>query len=750
MTTNKFHEPSRRALANPALVTTTMTNDQCATMLLSYRERGLGAGLAGLMLAALACGTTYSDPIRGGPGGDGGPGGTSIAGSGLAGGGHAAGSSGSGGGAGSSPSTGGAGTGGAPSTTPLPATLPSFCTTDGWCGANLTFSAIWGTRPDDTWVVAKGLGDNPAASVVLRWDGAHWTTMSGARSAFYTDFSDLEAIWGTGPDDVWVVGSMGTTRHWNGTAWTDDYVGGAANFNAVWGSGPSDVWAVGEAGLMAHWDGASWTLTSGPYKAAAAGITTARLSGLWGSSAHDVWAVGEHGLILHWDGLAWSPYTDALGGTATAADLRAVWGSAARDVWAVGAHGTVLHFDGAHWSLVERQVPTDQDLKAVFGRGAGDVWVAGAAGALLHFTDGAWYTVPAKTTEALNAVWGSSAGELWAVGERAAAIYWNRRAWSATTPRPVTSDLLTVAAHDPESLWVAGGNTAAGAIAHWDGAAWSQLDTGPGALNAMVMFPDGTGAQVAGDGGKILSCSLFESYVVCTNLAPAATPDMKTIFAVGDDGWAGGAGGVLYRRSDSGWRAVPSPLTALPLTPTPTVTSIWGATPGDVWAATDSDQILHWDGSAWAATTLPGGGNGGTQWRLVTGTDAQHVLLTGMTSFSAYKAGGAYAVAAHWDGTAWTVSRTSWPTEPGFALGAWSSGAADLWLASPGPYRDVATTLSPTDHHPIVHWNGQTWSQLATGVRAGLFSVAGTAAGDLWPVGIGGAILHRAPRAVAP
>ena len=48
----------------------------------------------------------------------------------------------------------------------------------------------------------------------------------------------------------------------------------------------------------------------------------------------------------------------------------------------------------------------------------------------------------------------------------------------------------------------------------------------------MVMSPDGASAQVAGDGGKILSCSLFESYVVCTNLAPAATPNIQSFIAM--------------------------------------------------------------------------------------------------------------------------------------------------------------------------------------------------------------------------
>ena len=38
---------------------------------------------------------------------------------------------------------------------------------------------------------------------------------------------------------------------------------------------------------------------------------------------------------------------------------------------------------------------------------------------------------------------------------------------------------------------------------------------------------------------------------------------------------------------------------------------------------------------------IPGGGNNGTRWRVVSGTSPQDVWLTGTTYFIAYKAGGA-------------------------------------------------------------------------------------------------------------
>jgi hypothetical protein len=62
------------------------------------------------------------------------------------------------------------------------------------------------------------------------------------------------------------------------------------NLNAIWGSAANEVWLVGGSGLIRRWDGAAWTtLASG---------STVNLFGVWGSSATDLWAVGAGGTIL--------------------------------------------------------------------------------------------------------------------------------------------------------------------------------------------------------------------------------------------------------------------------------------------------------------------------------------------------------------------------------------------------------------------------------------------------------------------
>ena len=59
---------------------------------------------------------------------------------------------------------------------------------------------------DDVWVV----GDS-----ILHWDGNLVDRLPAPAAANY-----LAGVWGTGPDDAWIVGSTGTLLHWNGTTWS--------------------------------------------------------------------------------------------------------------------------------------------------------------------------------------------------------------------------------------------------------------------------------------------------------------------------------------------------------------------------------------------------------------------------------------------------------------------------------------------------------------------------------------------------
>lgn len=208
-------------------------------------------------------------------------------------------------------------------------------------------NALWGP-PEGGHMVAAG-----EAGTVLDFNGASW-----ARRDIPVP-SELRAVWGFSPDDVWVAGSF-ATWHWNGTTWQAATGSASRDIYGLWGAAPDDLWAVGAWGTVLHYDGAAWTMVN-----AGTGL---RLRDVWGAAPDDVWAVGERGLLVHWDGAAWTAVPSG-----TTEHLGAVWGRAADDVIAVGTRGVVLRYDGNAW---RREGVTDYTnaLNAIWSPppGAGD------------------------------------------------------------------------------------------------------------------------------------------------------------------------------------------------------------------------------------------------------------------------------------------------------------------------------------------------------------------------------------------
>jgi len=102
----------------------------------------------------------------------------------------------------------------------------------------------------------------------------------------------LNALWGSGGNDIWAVGDQGVTRHWDGDAWTVVASPVVSDLRGVWGSRSDDVWAVGDDGTVIHWDGASWTVKEIP----ASADRRPRLRAINGTG-DDVWIAGE-GVLL--------------------------------------------------------------------------------------------------------------------------------------------------------------------------------------------------------------------------------------------------------------------------------------------------------------------------------------------------------------------------------------------------------------------------------------------------------------------
>jgi len=104
---------------------------------------------------------------------------------------------------------------------------------------------------------------------------------------------------------------------------------------SVWGTGPQDVYVVGQPGVILHYDG-EWALTTVP-------DTT--LTAVWGASSDDVYACGHNGAIWHYDGAAWSRQNSGTG-----EDLFDIGRGPYGEVHAVGRNGKILRRTGGAWT----------------------------------------------------------------------------------------------------------------------------------------------------------------------------------------------------------------------------------------------------------------------------------------------------------------------------------------------------------------------------------------------------------------
>jgi hypothetical protein len=257
----------------------------------------------------------------------------------------------------------------------------------------------------------------------------------------------------------------------------------------------------------------------------------------------------------------------------------------------------------------------------------------------------------------LHGVWGSGASDVWAAGGSGAILHWDGGAWTSVDSGTANL-LLGVWGSGASDAWAVGFS---GAILHWDGSAWTSVSSG-------------TSNDLFGVWGSEAS-----------------------------DVWAVGVGGTILNWDGSGWTSIPSGTTAV-------LHGVWGSEASDVWTVGNSGTILHWDGSGW--TRIPSG-------------TSNDLFGVGGSGASDVWAVGRFGTIQHWDGTAWT----SVSSGTGVILnGVWASEASDAWAVGFGG--------------TILHWDGSAWTSVPSGTSSYLFGVWGSGASDVWAVGMFGTILH--------
>jgi len=266
-----------------------------------------------------------------------------------------------------------------------------------WIPAVGNLNAVWGSGPTDVYVAGdKGTilhynGRKPTASP---W----WTAMTSGIT------SDLHGVWGSSRDDVFVAGENGIMLHYKGKQWDSVWINSGNSMYTVWGSADYSVGAAGKSGSYVKSARDSLPML---WKPAHSG-TSSTLRGLWGSSPTNIIAVGDGGAIRRYNGKAWTAMTSG------PKDMRGVWGSSASDIFAVGVHGTILHYNGKAWQMMSSK--TISTLHGVWGSGPTDVYAVGENGTILHYDGKAWGSMASGTGAHLFGVWGSGPEDIFAVG----------------------------------------------------------------------------------------------------------------------------------------------------------------------------------------------------------------------------------------------------------------------------------------------------------------------------------------------
>lgn len=513
---------------------------------------------------------------------------------------------------------------------------------------------------DDVWRDGMGNGWAVAGNSLVRIEGDRAVLV---RHPAWQKQNFLEQIWGSGPSDVWVVGTA--VLHFDGKTWTELPEYSWKGIHSVWGSGPKDVWMVGIQGQIHHFDGTSWTKMTSP-------VTTA-LFQVSGSSGSNVWIGGEAGTLLYYNGSSFTKQTLSLGG-----DIGSLSCAPSGECWLVpfaasqNSGTTLYRLEGGRW--VQQTAVPSGTYYGVEASASSEVWLTGTRpmlfngstwtqlmffGTLLTSISGvggplgreqlgvgirgyigrwngsSWRQISSGEGSSLRAVYSSPQGDVFAAGQsgsilriRGGKLEWGGIAGDST----IYAGIWGTSSSD---VWAVGDY---GRVSRFDGTTWTAVPQRFGGSLEKLVGVSGTSSSdvwIVGDSGTVVhyNGTSYASQTLSLGLGKVAA----VWASAANDVWISGENGRLGHYDGSKWSLWPKTLAAAAV-------SLWGSGPSDVWATGGWDvgkniYLSRYNGSTWEAQTLPANS---TFPASITGTGPLDIWL-----------GGHYGELAHWDGASW-------------------------------------------------------------------------------------------------
>jgi hypothetical protein len=252
---------------------------------------------------------------------------------------------------------------------------------------------------------------------------------------------NYNAVAGSAPENVFIVGDQGTILHWDGLALMPEASGTTANLRGIAVVDPTLAYAVGDQGTILHRQDGVW-IVDPP-------ISAAVLNGVWGQGTVAV-AAGEQGTILVGNASVWKAVPN------TRSDNYYAVTSSGDGVEIVGALGVVVGIDPGTGAL--RGTTTIPGYTKVLAGGAqysAGAFFVGVDGGLFYFAKQSATRLAGLPQKFLRAV--SVIGDVaWIVGHEGLVATAGLSAPPTVVPTPDDRWLLGVYAATATDVWVVG------------------------------------------------------------------------------------------------------------------------------------------------------------------------------------------------------------------------------------------------------------------------------------------------------
>lgn len=274
--------------------------------------------------------------------------------------------------------------------------------------------------------------------------------------------------------------------------------------------------------------------------------------------------------------------------------MRGVWGSSSTDVFFVGDAGYIFHYDGQScYPLLDNYFADIDTLYGVWGSSPHDVFaVGGRYVQILHFNGTEWSIMKtSKEAQNLYGVWGYSPNDVFAVGDGGIILHYDGEAWSKMDSG-TSRTLYAIWGNSKDNIYAAG---QAGTLLHFDGMDWTPIYLGS------------------------VGSTLYDIWGSSSN----------DVYVVGNSGrYQNQVTGIVYQYNGSNWAEQFLDFSLRGLYEDGALHGVWGSSPDDVYAVGGDfwgGGIIHYDGEHWTVM------DSGIQSNLIDmwGASAQDIYVVG-------------------------------------------------------------------------------------------------------------------------